>query len=281
MTPRDLRYEESRVDMVLKAFRLGDHRRSLLQAGRQRYGRPRLTFEVFLERFPTFPIRLSAKYLGRMAERCEPADLLRRADRTPVFDPVRTAFAAAGAADDPRPVGVAVPFAGLKGGAMVHTAILATGGNRLIVVSPDGQPPERAVIEPFRGFLAALARGEWTPDAAPKVVRRIAPPAVPSGELHPWMVRLAGTGPGLVVWAWVVTRLSLPTATGDPFVRRVGEAERAVAATYGEIAAATGLADEQVKRGLRSLRAAGLVATERREGRTFVFLTPEDREPDA
>src|SRR4051812_26982186 len=108
--PFQTRFEEDRVEMLLRAFNLTEAKWSLLDAHKHEYGTRRLTLAGFRRMFPTFPLALDARYEGGVGERLTIRDLFRRFRLTFLCDVYTEAFARLGEEAGHRPVGLVLPF---------------------------------------------------------------------------------------------------------------------------------------------------------------------------
>jgi DNA-binding transcriptional ArsR family regulator len=272
-SPAQFRFEEARVRMALEAFDLGGERWGLLDDHEARFGVRRLTFAGLRGRFPTFPVVLEARYVGRVGERVRPSDLLRRFGGTFLSDYYLGAYARHAGEAGPRAVGLVVPFDGYRSGVVVHNGDFESAGTRIVHRPAGGVEPHRITAEPYDGFLRHVSRGGWTPAGGSGAPATAGPAPEPAAQVAAWMVRRLGSGPAVIVLGWVQGVLA--GGTYPAFVRRaVGRA--CVAATREEIAGQTGLSPDAVKRALEALRREGLVVTYRRDGRTIIELVPRE-----
>jgi hypothetical protein len=272
------KFEDQRVRMVLEAFGLAEVRFELLDDHAKQYGTRRLTFGGFRERFPSFPVLLEARYVGAVADRVDPGDLFRRFANTLVTDLYLEAYARHIENADGRPVGLVIPFAGVRSGVVVHNGAFDGGTTRLVHRVPGGQPPHVLTAEPFDGFLKYVAGAGWTPGedvVQPKVAAEA--PGL-EAAVAPWMVRRLGSGPAAYLLGWFRAVLDSPCARAREWVRRVDGGGRRLAMTCDEMADACGLDRAAVKRALARLKDEGLIRTSRRERRTWVEVLPRGRE---
>jgi transcription initiation factor IIE alpha subunit len=85
------------------------------------------------------------------------------------------------------------------------------------------------------------------------------------------MVKMLGTGPALVLYAWLHKVMGSSSGYDRVYIHKLTEGERCVSATHEQIAAETGLAVRKVKRGMSVLRTAGLIENPS-GGRSFIRL---------
>lgn len=275
------RFEEGRVDMVLEAFGLAGVKWGLLDAHWAETGVRRLTFAGFRRRYPTFPVVFDAKYGGRIGERVRVADLFRRPSHLFLSEMYLEAFARRTDEAGGRPVGLVVPFDGVRSGVAIHNGEFGVRGVRLEYPIPGDVPPHHLTAEPFGQLLKTLAGGGWTPEENGLTVPQTAlpePASVPA-TLAPWMSRRLGTGPAFALFVWLTGIMDSTSATHRACVRRGKNGVRYVAATHDELATITGISRDAVKRGLTALKANGLVRTLRCDGQTAILLAPPD-DPD-
>jgi len=270
-------FEEERVKMALKAFGLGDKKWELLDAHDREFGSRRLTFAGFRRHFPTFPVVLDARHVGEVGKEVERRDLFRRPDRVFMTDLYLEAYAKYADEAGGRPVGLVLPFGGLRGGVVLHDGHFRGGSDWYTSGLADG-PPHRVVVEPFARLLSYLSGGGWSPGSKVPVALPVAQPRPPlAAAVQPWMVRRLGTGPAIVVLGWLYAILA-SDSPGDrsSWVRRSAGGGRHVAASREEIASNTELSDDQVKRGLKKLREEGLIVASRGDGKTNIVVMPPE-----
>ncbi len=276
-SPDQSRFEEERVKMLLGEFGLGDLKWELLDAHAAAYRTRRLTFAGLRTRVPDLPVLLEARHVGGVSERVRPAALFRKFARTLLTDLYLEVYARHAEEAGDRPVGLVVPFDGFRSGMVVHNGAFDTGSTRLVHPVPGGAPPHRLTAEPYAAFLRYVSRGGWTPGG--KSGAQL-PTARPEPELAaavaPWMVRLLGSGPAVIVLGWLYAVLASDAARDRKWVRRTDGGERYVSATREEIAAATGLSPDAVKRGLTILKEKELVLTFRGDHTTNIVVVPQD-----
>jgi hypothetical protein len=274
-TPWQARFEDERVKMILKEFRLLAHLTHLLADCQRNHNARRLTFESFYMLFPTFPVLLAARCRSRVAEHCSPVTLFRSFEDVFFYRSYLEVYSRHQEEARGRPVGMVVPF-GYRGGLVAHNGAFGTRAVKMTYDVPDDVPPHRITVEPFSTLLRYLALGGWTPDSSPPARPPTRGEQVPRDmPVTPRMVERLGPGPALVVLAWLRKVLSSPSGYDRHFVRRTGEGQRCVAATQEQVALETGLSGRQVKRGLAALRHAGLIASGPRQARTHIWLAPE------
>ena len=257
--------------MALDAFDLGGERWGLLDDHDARFGVRRLTFAGLRERFPTFPAVLEARYVGRVGERVRLADIFRRFAVTFLSDYYLEVYARRVGEAGPRPVGLVVPFDGYRSGVVIHNGVFESAGTRVVHRTAGDAPPHRITVEAYDGFLRHVSRCGWTPAGASGSVAIAGPAPEPAAHVAAWMVRLLGSGPGVIVLGWVHAVLA---GGADPALVRRAVGRACVAATREEIAVQTGLSPDAVKRGLETLKRGGLVVTRRRDGRTIIEPVP-------
>ena len=249
-------FEEDRVKMALTAFGLGDKKWELLDAHDQEFGSRRLTFAGFRRRFPTFPVVLDARHVGGLGEEVERRDLFRRPDRVFMTDLYLEAYAKFAGEAGGRPIGLVLPFGGLRGGVVLHDGHFRGGSDWYTYGLADG-PPHR-VVEPFARLLSYLAGGGWSPGSKVSVALPVAQPRPPlAAAVRPWMVRRLGTGPAIVVLGWLYAVLTSDSPADRVWVRRDHGGERYLHALQEEVASETGLTRDQVKRALVGSRGRG------------------------
>lgn len=259
-SPSQIEFEDTRVRMVVEAFKLFKHLVPLLGDCESREGERRLTFESFRKFFPTFPIVLEARYAGRVAERCSPVDLFRRFDKLFVMDYFLEAYSRHQEEAQSRPVGLVLPFDTYRGGVVVHNGDFDTRAAKLTHAVANDEPPHRVTVEPFQSLIRHLARGPWTPESSlPEPGKAQGPQVCGEMSYTRWIVETVGDGPPLIVLSWMRKVMRSESAYDRCFVRRVGEAERCLMASLEQIADETGLSTRRIQRGLAVLQEMGLV----------------------
>ncbi len=159
----DESFEEERVKFVLLRCGLADRKGDLLAAGRRRYGRPRLTFDLFNDTFPSFPMLMKASRLGGVklhedARASLPA-LFTHFDRAPFFRAWEEFYEAAAARANNRAVALVFPRNRVRGALVMHdgglddyfvhgTVLTYTGGTR--------EKPYRLYVQPFGPLVEAI-----------------------------------------------------------------------------------------------------------------------------
>ena len=273
-SPWQMRFEDERVRWVLEEFGLLGHLRPLNEDCHARETRRRLTFQSFHALFPTFPVLLSARCRGRVAEGCPPARMFRRFDDVFLMQYYLEAYDRSHEEARGRPVGLVVPFDGYRGGMVVHDGDFGTRSTKMTHPVPDDVPPHRVTVESFPALVRHLARGGWTPRSPlPESPPANGPELTKEMPVTPWMVRKLGTNASLIVLGWLRKTLLSESGYDRLLVRRLADGERCVKATQEEIASETGLSARQVKRGLEDLRSEGLVAPVGSTGRSGLLLT--------
>jgi hypothetical protein len=267
------RFEDRRVKQTLREFGLLGHLVELLNDTEEDGGQRRLTFTSLHRLWPNFPVLLAARGRTRVAERCRPGDLFRAFADVFFFPDYLGVFSSRRDEARGRPIGMVLPFDGLRGGLVVHNAAWDTRGTQLLCPVPDDRPPHRVRVEAFSGFLRYLARSGWTPETplpdAPQAATAQVAHVLP---VTPALVARLGPGPALLVLVWLRGVLQSASGYDRLFVRRRSARERCVAGLHEQVAAQTGLSPRQVKRGLASLRREGLIRTWRHQGRTHICL---------
>lgn len=163
----DESFEEERVKFVLNRCGLADKKWHLLALARERFGRPRLTFSLFNECFPTFPLFMGAtRMMGKMKLHEDPKaslpELFNHFDRSPIY----TAYMAfqeqkADKANN-RALALVFPRNRVKGALVIHdggldsfwvhgTVMTYTGGTR--------EKPFKLVVQPFAPLVEAIYNG--------------------------------------------------------------------------------------------------------------------------
>jgi hypothetical protein len=263
--PRQVAWEAGRVALALRHFDLGAHAAEMRRWYALEYGQGAdLTFEAFRKFFPLFPLTLAARSLYGVSRRCGPADLFRSFPQTIICQCYLETYSRLSAEAGGTPVGLVIPFGGLRAGAVIHNGDFDSRGTRLVHDLPGDVPPHRVTVEPFAALLRHIARGGWTPSTPVPSLRTQRPRVRRGFRLARWMVRLLGAGPDTVVLGFLCSCLRCRSGYYRRYVRRWA-GERLVAIDRPALAWQTGLSESQVKRAVESLRGRGLIRTARRK----------------
>ncbi len=150
-------FEEDRVKFVLARCGLGHEKWTLLNASRAAYGRPRLTFKLFNDAFPTFPILMGASRLNGVKLHEDPKASLpewfNHFDRTPFFKAYGEFYEQVADAANNRAVGLVFPRNRIRGALIVHDGGLEDYWLHGTVVTYTGGTREK----PFRMYVQAFA----------------------------------------------------------------------------------------------------------------------------
>jgi hypothetical protein len=170
VSPREIRFERRRVEMLLSKLGLTEDAKELWLDFQRYWGEDyrRLTFQSFDRVFPTFPWQLTAKSFYRMS----PYDSSRQSimtfftnfERTLIWEwysgfreqykqwSRETALEPIPAIERGRPLGMVFPMGGLHGGFIIHNGPAQTLAPRLVYDHQDGHQGEEHVrchIEPY------------------------------------------------------------------------------------------------------------------------------------
>lgn len=264
--------------MVLAEFGMQNTKWELLDVQENVSGTRRLTFAAFRLRFPTFPVVLDAKYLGRVGERVRLVHLFRRPDHLFLTDLYSEALARHADEAIDRPVGLVIPFDGYRGGFVLHNGAFATDGKQFQFSIPKNASPYRLTVEPFPQLLSYLAASAWSPATETGVqlqANQASTCGVPT-VLVSWMVRRLGTGPALVLYLFLTGVLASSSSRHQEYIRRGKSGGRYLAMTHEELTKESGLSPDAVKSGLRRLKTEHLAQTRRGDRRTYFFLAQPD-----
>ena len=286
---RQLEFEKVCVRRVLRAFGLSGRERELVDDFDKGWGKRWLTFESFFRAFPTFPIMLTAQSFYRTTA-AEP--LMRLSSLIYGFagtfiwdryclllDQYRTICARPGFADPlppslhGLPLGMVFNYDGIKGGLILHNGEPLTGSGLYFnaSVQTSGRSPEsiRCRVEPFGGWLAALAARGWSPDRPLNPLAVEEAPPLPDQErvnpLLPWAVRALGMGPAAALLSWLyhathADPAAHPEATAFCCYR---DGRRRVVASHAGIGFVLRLTEKQVKSAVARLRAERFIHADR------------------
>jgi hypothetical protein len=292
--PAQLRFEATRVEMVLRAFRLQDHAAALVRDYKKRWRVPRLTFESFHRFFPTFPFMMEAQSLYRTGGDSPAMTLgglftsfpehfiVRRyealRERYRRFSDPRTAVLSEPVPPAARGLPLAMPFpcGGVRGGLVLHDRAepLTTGPKVTLDYYDEELAHFHMWVEPFGAWLEALAALGWAPDAPPARRRRPRPVVRRGAIVRPWMAEACGgVGPDTYLLGWLL-RILRRGATPYEQTFRVRRPDGVwVAFCQKALAPGLGISPDQLRRALRKLCRRGLVERGRGPGRGLHAVT--------
>jgi hypothetical protein len=156
-------FEEERVKFLLTRCGVAGRKGELLAAGRQRYGRPRLTFDLFNDTFPTFPLLMRASRLGGVKlhedARASLPELFTRFEKAPFFQIWEDFYAEVVGRANNRAVALVFPRNRVRGALVMHdgglddyfvhgTVLAYTGGTK--------DKPYRLYVQPFGPLVEAI-----------------------------------------------------------------------------------------------------------------------------
>jgi hypothetical protein len=271
-----LRFEHHRVKMLIAAHDFPDDERRRYTAEVREVSRGQrddgyLTFRALLtsDRFASCPVRLQARSVsGEYLDRLTMPYFL-NFEKTFLYRMYLEGWSFREDGDT-RPFGLVVGLPHVRGGAVLHDADLpgVTGRTTLVHKSfATGEPPS-LTLEPYKVFLKRLVR-HWR---AGTPVPTVGPREEVRPRLERWMVERLGSGPALVVFAW------LHGFWHDPHKRYVTmrRGVPCLCVTQPLIAHHSGLGADSVKQGLARLKDEGLICTRRGDRRTYVTVAEGD-----
>jgi len=275
-------FEHSRVQMLLAAcgFTVAEqnrHAAALREAGRQFGADGYLAFRALYEseRFQDFPVRLKAFSFNSDKGVLDLRSCLKDFTVTS-YHHYYLRFWQTHRHNDPKPLGVVFNYPG--GGIILHNAALtgdADGRFAATYRSADPDEPPMLTLESYRGFLKRVVP-LWATMAVPIPSTR--PQAEIEPKLEKWMVERFGSGPAVIVVAW------LRGAMADPEKRHFEmlDGESWLCVTQDLVAAETGLGEDAVKRGLAKIKEGGLIVTRivTHQGNRRTFIRPKKAKPD-
>ena len=165
-------FEEERVKFVLSKCGLADKKWALLALSRQRYGRPRLTFPLFNEQFPTFPMLMGASRLGGCKLHEDPRaslpELFNRFDKSPFFAAYEAFYERVSGSANNRAVALVFPRNRIRGALVIHDGGLEDYWVHGTVLTYNGgtkDKPFRLHVQPFAPLVEAIYNGGhgWRP----------------------------------------------------------------------------------------------------------------------
>jgi hypothetical protein len=260
----EIAFETERVKLVCSHLGLTRFEKEMSDAWAGAVGekKGRLTFDVFRDFFPTFPMILEAQSHLCVRDRLRPVHLFRDFSATFLLDSYMEAFAR-WCETEKRPIGVVVRFDGFVGGMLIHNGDFDTRETRMIHDVPGDRPPYRVTVEPFITVLKYLARSGWSPEGESVRVEKQGPKVGRGFRVYPWMTERLGCSPARDVLAFLCKVLRSRSGYYRKFIHAVS-GTRFVAIDCDALATQTGLSRHQVKLALQSLREAALITTERK-----------------
>lgn len=165
-------FEEERVKFLLARCGLAARKWELLNASRERYGRPRLTLALFNELFPSFPLYMRASRLNGAKLHEDPRaslpELFNNFEKAPFVKAWEEFYEQAADAAGTRSVALVFPRNRVRGAMVIHegglddyfvrgTVLVHTGGTR--------EKPFRLYVQPFGPLVEGIYnRGHgWRP----------------------------------------------------------------------------------------------------------------------
>ena len=171
MDAERLVYDEKTVRMLLKRYRISDeHKFAMWKESDRRLGTKRLTLELFLEFFPTFPMILRTERFSRITKKVSVADLFAEFGKTILVRMYETNYKHCVPNINPKPFGLVFDWPHVRGGLVIHNHPIDTrvDGTRLLWTSKNGQ----LVVETLNVLLDTLdsevpgGKG-WQPEVDP------------------------------------------------------------------------------------------------------------------
>jgi hypothetical protein len=151
---------------------LAESKWELLKTSREQYGHPRLTFRLFNDHFPTFPIALGTSRLKGVKLHEDPRSSLpewfNNFERTPFFKAYEEFVEQVAGVANGRAIGLVFPRNRVRGALIIHDGGLEDGWDRGNVFAHTGgtrEKPFRVFVQPFAGLIDAIydrGRG-WKP----------------------------------------------------------------------------------------------------------------------
>ncbi len=285
--PAQLRFEESRVKMVLKKFHLTHRLHDLINDYDSRWGVKRVTFESFMRFFPTFPVMLDAQsFFDTTATNnwMKFSGLFDNFQDTFVFKRYQLLLSRYRRFSNPEtaimvepvpstlcrlPLAMVFPCDGIQGGLIMHNAPEPLSGHMKLRFDDydEERRPFRVWVEKFEYWLEVLTRHGWTPDSAPvqRKVKRQHPCRRRGAVLRPWMAEVCGpVGPDTYLLAWLWRMFRKKANLQELFQRTLDKDGMWVTFSYKQLATGIGISEPQMKRAVKSLRERGFVETKKR-----------------
>jgi hypothetical protein len=279
--PSEIRFENTRVDMLLRALNLQHLKNDLIQDLDDLAGMRHLSFESFDRMFSSFPWQLTTKYLwGYAANLKHPSACLGDFEKTHFwtwYQANRERYARLSTSPRSLPFNEPIPpnqvgrplgmiFVGsVRGGLIIHDGPPQGDGPKIHYerdeVASDGSVVRRSFcVQSYLRWLTAVAKSGWNPDCKTRIPVQIVQRSEPTRPLlFPEAVRIFGASPAAILfgWLWHVAWSSDPQVHGQFRGRLAGEV--CVVADRTQLASHTGLSERQIRTGLKDLKKQGLV----------------------
>lgn len=158
---KSFKWEHKVVGLVLQHFGLAGHGASLSATAKARVGRYRLTFEIFKEAFPSFPMWLSPRKIP-FANKVTIQHLAKDFRKTKLFKAFLREEAAAPEPFQSGRFGVVFEWLNTWPVAIIHNDFRALRGrgDAWFHNWPDCDPPQHFAVQSFSSFLVSLP---WVP----------------------------------------------------------------------------------------------------------------------
>lgn len=170
----DRRWEHARVEFVFNRFGFSKQKRKLTTLAIERKGDNLLTFALFHEMYPDFPMLLGANRLSHLSDPLHRSpkafhpEWFKNFNKLPFMTGYREVFEQYGEITDIKPVGMMFPRKGFQQGLIVHNGDISTfvpGGSSCHVYFGDGENAVNLVVQPFVGWLDHLKKSmDWRPE---------------------------------------------------------------------------------------------------------------------
>lgn len=163
-------WEERQTQFLLQELDLLGWKGQMLGEARKRYGRPRLTLELFNDTFTGFPVLLGADHLPGIQLYNHPQAILPALFKNFAKAPFLVAFARW--LDEPgrddsiesrKGSGLVFPRKGIVRGLIVHTVSTLSGRQGTVMTWAGDEHWPTLHLEPFAQFIAAVVASGWRP----------------------------------------------------------------------------------------------------------------------
>jgi hypothetical protein len=169
----DRRYEDKRLEFVFKRSGLTAIRKELVTRQERSTGDPFLTFSVFNDTFPTYPLRLSSSRLdGKELHKERTAALPRWFEHfrgLPFVAPFHAFLSSIGESSDLKPTGLVFPRKGFRQGLIIYNGDLneyrIKGGEFVFETSLSDSRTMTYHVRPFSAVVEGIYNGGrgWKP----------------------------------------------------------------------------------------------------------------------
>ena len=161
-----LRFESTKVESTMKRVGLGRQVRSLVNEAMRQFSHNFLTFNLFRQEFPTFPVSLTCHNLNGLSLHSEAKAALpiwfKDFQHLPFMKFYAEAFESLGSLAQHKPVGMVFPRKGFPQGLIVHNGdvheFVPPQGSCFVHLGGGKKSQGMLVVQPYVSFLDHIYR---------------------------------------------------------------------------------------------------------------------------